>query len=340
MGLSVIENLIRKDATIDSNSHYICVAVWQYQMIVTVTMNPAIDKTADLVKLEVGSLNRLKNVIMDAGGKGINVSKTIKALGGKTIACGFIGGSGGVVIEQVLREQGITSDFIKIENGTRTNLKIVEENGFVTELNEPGPFVSEEEINALQEKLLSYAGDDTLFVLAGSIPNGVDKGIYKTITKMVKQKGAKVFLDADGELFVNALEGAPDIIKPNRSELEEYFHKDYRVDEKELIEMGHQLMDKGIGMVAISLGQMGALFLTNEKVIKCPGLKVEAHSTVGAGDAMVAALSFGLSLNKDIEECVKLAMATSAGAVTTKGTKPPTKELVEELMERVQIITL
>jgi len=309
-------------------------------MIVTVTMNPAIDKTADLVKLEVGSLNRLKNVLMDAGGKGINVSKTIKALGGETIACGFIGGSGGAVIEQVLEEQGIKSDFIKIENGTRTNLKIVEDNGFVTELNEPGPFVLEEEIEALKEKLLSYAGEDTWFILAGSIPNGVDKGIYKTLTEMVKQKGAKVFLDADGELFVNALEGAPDIIKPNRSELEGYFHKDYRVDEKELVDMGRQLMEKGIGMVAISLGQMGALFLTKDQVIKCPGLKVEAHSTVGAGDAMVAALSYGLSLNKDIETCVKLAMATSAGAVTTKGTKPPMKELVDELMEKVQVIYL
>lgn len=309
-------------------------------MIVTVTMNPAIDKTADLVKLEVGSLNRLKNVLMDAGGKGINVSKTIKALGGETIACGFIGGSGGVVIEKVLQEQNIKSDFIKIENGTRTNLKIVEGNGFVTELNEPGPFVTDGEVKALMDKLLSYAGEDTWFILAGSIPNGVDKGIYKTITEMVKQKDAKVFLDADGELFVNALDGAPDVIKPNRSELEEYFHKDYRVDEKELVEMGSKLMEKGTRMVAISLGQMGALFVTKDKVIRCPGLKVEAHSTVGAGDAMVAALSYGLSLNEDLETCVKLAMATSAGAVTTKGTKPPSKELVEELMKQVQVIYL
>lgn len=309
-------------------------------MIVTVTMNPAIDKTADLVKLEVGSLNRLKNVLMDAGGKGINVSKTIKALGGETIACGLIGGSGGVVIEKVLQEQNIKSDFIKIGNETRTNLKIVEENGFVTELNEPGPLVSEEEIKKLMDKLMSYAGENTWFVLAGSIPNGVDKGIYKTITEMVKQKGAKVFLDADGELFVNSLDGAPNIIKPNRSELEEYFHKDYRVDEKELVEMGKKLLDKGIEMVAISLGQMGALFLTREKVMKCPGLKVDAHSTVGAGDAMVAALTFGLSEDKELEECVKLALATSAGAVTTKGTKPPTKEFVEELMKQVQVMYL
>lgn len=309
-------------------------------MIVTVTMNPAIDKTADLIKLEVGSLNRLKNVLMDAGGKGINVSKTIKALGGETIACGFIGGSGGVVIEKVLQEQNIKSDFIKIGNETRTNLKIVEENGFVTELNEPGPLVCQEEVKALMDKLMSYAEENTWFILAGSIPNGVDKEIYKTITKMVKQKGAKVFLDADGELFVNSLDGAPNIIKPNRTELEEYFHKDYRVDEKELVEMGKKLLEKGIEMVAISLGQMGALFLTSQKVIKCPGLKVEAHSTVGAGDAMVAALSFGLSQNKELEECVRLALATSAGAVTTKGTKPPSKELVEELMKQVQVIYL
>lgn len=309
-------------------------------MIVTVTMNPAIDKTADLVKLEAGSLNRLKNLLTDAGGKGINVSKTIKALGGETVACGFVGGSSGLVIEKVLQELDIKTDFIKIEHGTRTNLKIVEENGQVTELNEPGPFVSEEEVSALMDKLMTYAREDTWFILAGSIPSGVDKDIYKTITQKVKQKGAKVFLDADGELFVNALGGAPDIIKPNRSELEAYFHKDYRVDEKELVDMGKKLMEKGINMVAISLGQMGALFLTKDTIIKCPGLKVEAHSTVGAGDAMVAALSYGLNLNDDLESCVKLGVATSAGAVTTKGTKPPKRELVDELMKQVQIIYL
>ncbi|WP_099467317.1 1-phosphofructokinase [Konateibacter massiliensis] len=309
-------------------------------MIITVTMNPAIDKTVDLASFEHGSLNRLTNVIMDAGGKGINVSKTIKELGGESIATGFIGGSAGTFIEKALTELGIKSDFISVTGETRTNLKVVEKSGAVTELNEPGPIIGQEEIAALTEKLEGYANPDTLFVFAGSIPNGVDKTIYSTLIEKVKAKDAKVFLDADGELFANSLKSKPDIIKPNRSEVEAYFGMDYRANEEELVSMGQNFLDMGIGMVAISLGQMGALFLTKEKSIRCPGLKVDAHSTVGAGDAMVAALSYGTDKGMEVTECIRLGVATSAGAVTTKGTKPPSKELVEELAKKVEIINL
>jgi 1-phosphofructokinase len=309
-------------------------------MIITVTMNPAIDKTVDLEHMVHGGLNRVKNVIMDAGGKGINVSKTIKELGGETIASGFVGGSGGMLIKKVLQELGIQSDFVEIQNEIRTNLKIVEVDGNVTEFNEPGPIVSEEEMGALTEKLLSYANEEALFVLAGSIPNGISKTVYQTLTQKLKEKGAKVFVDADGELFIHSLEAGPDIIKPNRHELEEYFHKDYRVDEAELISMGQSLLENGIGMIAISLGQMGALFLTKDQVLRCPGLKVEAHSTVGAGDAMVAALSYGIHQGMPLADCAKLGVATSAGAVTTRGTKPPKRELVDELLKTVKVEAL
>ncbi len=309
-------------------------------MIITVTMNPAIDKTVDLAQFEHGSLNRLSNVITDAGGKGINVSKTIKELGGETIATGFVGGSAGIIIENVLKEQGIASDFVHVKGETRTNLKLVEHNGFVTELNEPGPMILQEEMDELIQKLMGYANEDTLFVLAGSIPNGVDTTIYKTLIDMIKEKGGKVFLDADGELFVKSLDAKPDILKPNRTELEEYFNMDYRASEEELQSMGSKFIDNGVGMVAISLGQMGAIFLTKDKKYRCPGLRVEAHSTVGAGDAMVAALSFGIDSELSLEECIKLGVATSAGAVTTKGTKPPSREYVDELIKKVEIITL
>ena len=309
-------------------------------MIVTVTMNPAIDKTVDLEHFEHGSLNRLTNVIMDAGGKGINVSKTVKELGGETLATGFVGGSGGNLIEKVLKEEGIKTDFVQVGGETRTNLKVVEQNGFVTELNEPGPVINQKEIDALTEKLLGYAGPETLYVIAGSIPNGLNKTIYRDLIMKLKEKGAKVFLDADGDLFVNSLEAGPDIIKPNRSELEEYFSMDYRASEEELIQMGQKLLEKGIGMVAVSLGQMGALFLSKDKIIRCPGLKVEAHSTVGAGDAMVAAISYSIDKGYSFEECVRLGLATSAGAVTTKGTKPPKRELVDELKQQVTIINI
>lgn len=308
-------------------------------MIVTVTMNPAIDKTADLDKFEHAALNRLQNVIVDAGGKGINVSKTIKAIGGESIATGFCG-KNDKLIENVLSSQGIKSDFVKINGDVRTNLKVVEKGGILTELNEAGPTIEEKELNELIEKLEKYANEDTLFILAGSIPKGVDKNIYKDLVTRLKKKGSKVFVDADGELFVNAVEASPTIIKPNKFELEQYYKMEKEATEEELINMGEKLLNNGIELVAISLGKDGALFLTKDEKIKCPGLKVNAHSTVGAGDAMVAALSYGINSKMELKEAIKLAVATSAGAVTTQGTKPPTKEVVEELKNKVQIISL
>ena len=309
-------------------------------MIITVTMNPAIDKTVDLEHFEHGGLNRVSNVIMDAGGKGINVSKAIKELGGETIATGFLGGTGGALIDKVLKESGIPSDFVIIDKEIRTNLKVVEKSGIVTEFNEPGPQINTRELQLLTQKLLKYANEGNLFVFSGSVPKGIEPTIYQNLIHQVKEKGAKVLLDADGELFANAILAKPDIIKPNRHELEKYFNLDYRADENELIGMGEQLLNKGINMVAISLGQLGAIFLTKDQRIKCLGLKVKAHSTVGAGDTMVAALAYGFDRKLDFIDCVSLSLAASAGAVTTKGTKPPAKELIEELVKKVKVIEI
>lgn len=304
-------------------------------MIVTVTMNPAIDKTVDVEGFEAGGLNRIKRMVSDAGGKGINVSKTICKLGGKTVATGLIGGSAGRMIVDVLNNWGIENDFVTVNGETRTNTKIVDPEIGVTELNEPGPVVSLEEINELLNKLEGYAEEGTLFVLSGSIPAGVNKDIYKIITEKVHAKGAKVLLDADGDLFTASLDAVPDMIKPNRDELERYFGLDYRPGQEELIQMGRQFLDRGIGTVNISLGQMGALFLSQEKCYKSDALSVNVHSTVGAGDAMVAAMAYGWEQGMSMEENAKLSVATSAGAVTTIGTKPPERELVDELFGKV-----
>ena len=293
-------------------------------MIVTVTMNPAIDKTVDITRLEKGDLNRIKRVEMDAGGKGVNVSKTIRALGGDSIATGFIGGNSGIIIKNVLSELGITTDFVMVEGETRTNLKVVEEKGDVTELNEPGPQVSAGQLEELICRLEGYAA-------------GVPKDVYRKITERVHEKGAKVLLDADGELFSESLKASPDMLKPNRLELERHFKMDYRASEKELAGLGQRLMEGGVSMAAISLGQMGALFLTKDKKYRCQGLKVKAHSTVGAGDAMVAAMAYGWDRKLPLEECIRLCMGVSAGAVTTIGTKPPSRELVDELAAQAEL---
>lgn len=306
-------------------------------MIVTVTMNPAIDKTVEISALIPGGLNRIRKVEYDAGGKGINVSKTICELGGESIATGFLGGNAGNTIANVLENCRIKGDFIWVDGETRTNTKVFEESGAVTELNEPGPAISADQIEELLRKLEAYATEKTLFILAGSIPSGVDKHIYAEITKRVHEKGATVLLDADGELFRNSLEERPDIIKPNRVELEEYAGFDYRASEEELLGLAERLLEKGIGTVAISMGKGGAMLVRDGYKVKCPALSVKAHSTVGAGDAMVAALAYAWDQGLDNDETVRLCMAASAGAVTTIGTKPPARELVDTLMEQVVI---
>lgn len=305
-------------------------------MIITVTMNPAVDKTITLDHLELGGLSRVKSIKQDAGGKGINVSKTIKALQGDSLALGFVGGESGEFIVKSLNALEIKHDFVYLDQNTRVNTKVVENNGRVSEINEPGPIINREMVDLLLEKVRKYATNDVVFVLAGSIPLGVDKKIYSKIIDIAHLNGAKAILDADGDLFKESLASNPDYVKPNREELEKYAKLDHEASKEELIAIGEDLKTKGIGNVLISLGQQGALFLMDQNAF-VPGLKVTAQSTVGAGDALVGALAYSVEKGLDLDELIKLAIATSAGAVTTHGTQPPTIELVNELKKDVKI---
>ena len=215
--------------------------------------------------------------------------------------------------------------------------KVFEKSGGVTELNEPGPVISEAQVEELIQKICEHTDKETLVVLAGSIPAGVDKNIYAAITESVHEKGGSVLMDADGELFRNALKASPDIIKPNQVELEEYIGADYKLSMGELKDLAEKFQNNGIKTVAISMGKGGAMIVRDKFVARCPALSVKAHSTVGAGDAMVAALAYSWDKKLGDEETVRLCMATSAGAVTTVGTKPPARAVVDELIPQVEM---
>ncbi|MCI8275945.1 MAG: 1-phosphofructokinase [Lachnospiraceae bacterium] len=312
-------------------------------MIITVTMNPAIDKTLDVKNFTAGAVHRVTNVIQDAGGKGINVSKTVQSLGGETIATGFLGGSAGKMIEHSLNELAIRHQFVQIEGETRTNVKVVDvtKAGFVTEFNEPGPTVTSAEIQKLTRTLESYAGPSSIFVFSGSVPATMDKEIYGYFTRKLKKRQATVFVDASGELFAEAVKAKPYLVKPNAHEIADYFGLGDDAGEATLADLGRELLRKGIHTIAISRGQKGALFVTHDaKCLKANGIQVQAHSTVGAGDAMVAALAHGLDNDIPFVDCARLSIAASAGACTTLGTKPPVGALVEELVKEVSVVTI
>lgn len=306
-------------------------------MIITVTFNPAVDKTAEVKELVVGGLNRLSNVRQDAGGKGINVSKTLKALETPSLAAGFLGGSTGAFIEQALQKAGIETRFIQVEGQTRTNLKVLNEEMELTELNEPGPAVSHEKIEELIALILEEADEQDLVVLSGNVGPGVDPDVYRTIIERLKEKKIRCILDADGALFHNGIQAGPYAIKPNRFELAQYF----ALDEKEMTiekmtELGRTFLNDETRLVVISMGIDGSLFVSEEEVIACPALKIEYQSSVGAGDAMVAAIADGIEKKMNLADLARWAVAISAGACMTQGTQPASLETVRELVKQVQ----
>ena len=244
-------------------------------MIITVTINPAIDKTAEIEAIHPRALNRLTRVEKDVGGKGINVSKAIAALGGTSVACGFLAGATGRLIEELLREKGITPDFIQVSGETRTNLKLVEPGGYLTEFNEQGPTVTEEELAALRDRLLSYASPEAIFVFAGSGCPGVPNDIYRQLILAVKAKGSRAFLDADGPLFAQALEAKPDVVKPNAFELAQYFGVTGELSRGQLAALGRRLTDMGVSLACVSMGGEGACFFTAQEGWYASGLPVE-----------------------------------------------------------------
>jgi 1-phosphofructokinase len=305
-------------------------------MIITVSLNPAIDKTAELDALCTGQLNRLRNVLTDIGGKGINASKTISALGGTSIATGFAGGVTGEDIVHSLELMGITADFVRVNGITRTNLKILDQGIRLTELNEPGVSVSPEEIAVLTDKLHALAKPGAIFVLSGSLAQGMDVDFYARLIRVIHNEGGLAYLDADGEAFKAAIEEKPDLIKPNAHELTEYFGINRKCDLRELKDLCQRIKDKGINKIVLSLGANGAIFV-NKNIAFAPALQVAAHSSVGAGDSMMGALAYASEQSMTWEESAALAMATAAGAVTTIGTKAPDRQLVDEFLKKIHL---
>lgn len=234
----------------------------------------------------------------------------------------------------------IANDFVQIEGETRTNLKIFDRSSKeTTEINEPGPNVTEEQIKQLIEKVEKMIIPPCIVVISGSAPKSVPADFYAELISASKKKGAQVFLDASGSAFEAGIKAKPDFIKPNKHELEQYFDKEINND-LELKAAGRHFVDIGIGNVLISLGKDGAYFGNKNKSLRLKPLKVDAHSSVGAGDAFVGAFVYALDHEYEIDETLKLAIATSAGAVMTVGTKPMEMEWIMAQLDRVDIETI
>ncbi len=305
-------------------------------MIYTVTLNPAIDKTVVIENFRAGGVNRVASVREDAGGKGINVSKCLKNLGEKSVAAMILAGDTGAKLERMLGELGIPVLSVWTEGENRTNLKIIDPvNKANTDINEPGPVVSAALLEQFKEKLGSRIQPEDVVILSGSLPAGVDRGLYGEWTAYFRSLGACVYLDADGEPMEKGMKAIPYMIKPNNDELAALLGKE-KLSIEEMVFEGKRLHDTGIEEIVISLGGDGALFVSKNGCYRAEGLKVEVKSTVGAGDSVVAAMAYAQVKKLSRQEKISLAVAIGAASVMQSGTQPPEAELVWELAKQVR----
>lgn len=305
--------------------------------VITITLNPSLDKTYLVQGLLPGKLNRVQTVFEDAAGKGINVSKNIQSWGFQSVALGFLGGYVGRRMEELL-DQVIQCDMVQVEGITRINIKIKDEiTGALTEVNEPGPSVGVEDIEKLVFKLKDAIELNDIVVISGSAPKGVETSLYQRLVDEAKQKGAFVVLDADKGAFIQGVQAIPGMIKPNEVEVQWAMEKQEPCTLEQLIAFGTSKIQTGVEWVVISRGKDGAIFMDKTQTLIGKGLKVEVKSPIGAGDAMVSGMIFGKCSGWDFESTCRFAMAASVATVVTEGTKTADLEIVKQWIEQIHL---
>ncbi len=309
-------------------------------MIVTVTLNPALDKTVTLPGFAVNTVNRVQSIRLDPGGKGINVSKTVHSLSGKTLAICVLGGATGGYIKASLDELGIPNDVVLSADTTRTNLKIVDPVLRTnTDINEAGFPLTQETLQQVWDKICKTVQSGDTVVFAGKNPPGMADDQLALWTRKLKTMGVRVCVDTVGEPMLLAIREKPDIIKPNRTELSELLGRQIRTDE-EVLQAAREILDMGVSLVVVSLGGDGAVFVTQKQQLRGYSPKVNVGSTVGAGDSMMAALAHYSAAGCSLEEIARRAVAVSAANVTMTGSQAPELTDILPLIERVRIETI
>lgn len=297
--------------------------------VVTVTLNPAIDQTLSIPGFAMGQVNRVAESRSDAGGKGVNVASVLSGLGIQTIATGFLGSDNAAPFENLFLRKRIEDRFVRIAGSTRVGIKIVDVHQ-TTDINFPGLSPTADDLAELNGRIAALAEPGRWFVLSGSVPPGVPSGIYAEMIELIHGKGGYVALDTSGPALRAALASRPEVMKPNVEELSEL--------------VGHEpgnlraaAQALGARRVAVSMGKAGAVFLDGESALLARPPQVLVRSTVGAGDAMVAGLVYGMIHELSLEEAARFATACGAYAVTRVGSgiEDPDEHL--RLMSRVEI---
>lgn len=293
-------------------------------MIYTITLNPALDHYLEVEDFLMDDANRVKAECLYAGGKGIDVSRAIRRLGGDSMALGFIGGHNGRILVELLKREGVTTYFTPIRDETRRDVIIsARRTGAQTLLHAQGPAVTRDEWQSLLAHLRLLDLREAYVALGGSLPRGVPVDAYRQIVALVQQRGAKAILDADGPALKAGLKAKPFAIKPNLHELQRVTGRRLRSDADILAAAG-SLSRRGVPLVIVSLGPRGLIALGRgpgepAAILKAIPPVVRVKSRVGAGDSTVAGFVFRHAGGKGLEDCLRFATACGTAATLAPG---------------------
>jgi 1-phosphofructokinase len=285
-------------------------------MIVTVTPNPSVDRTLAVGRLARGEVLRASRSWSEPSGKGVNVALALRAHGYASRAVVPVGGAEGARLEAMLRDRGLDHVTVPIDGEIRSNVSVLEPDGTVTKVNEPGPRLSEAELKALIETAIRSGEQAEWLVGCGSLPVGADAGFYAELVAAARHTPARIAVDSSGAPLTAVLAAAPDLLKPNAHELAEA--AGHAIETLgDALAAARRLQDLGARAVLASLGPDGAVLVEKDEVVHGEAYVADPRSTVGAGDALLAGF---LAAGAHGPEALRTALAWSAAAVGQPGT--------------------
>lgn len=299
-------------------------------MVVTVTINPAVDKTYIVDNFKSFSVNRAQRILYNAGSNGINVSRVLKQVSRDSIVLGFVGGKNGDILLSELKSEGINEDMVRVSGDTRLNVKITDLATLrTTEVNEPGNPVSDSEYNEFAEKYRKHIDSCSAVVLSGSLLPEMNKREYFNLIYMTKKNNCAVFLDCDGHLMKSALEAGPAYVKPNYREFCDMFGKENMSNEEIISEAREIIKEYNVKYVTVTLSERGSIGVSKDETYIVTPPNIHVLSTVGAGDAYMAGLCHGYLNNFSFKTQLILATSFASAKITKEGNNIPS--LVELL---------
>jgi 1-phosphofructokinase len=291
-------------------------------VIVTLTLNPSLDRTVEVPHLVRGGVIRASGGRIDPGGKGVNVARALLANGVAARAVLPVGGAVGRQLAELLEAEGVPMTAVPVAGATRSNLTLSEPDGTVTKINEGGELLDTGEIDLLADAVVQLVGPLDWAVLSGSLPTGVDAGVYARLTERFRRAGIDVAVDTSEPALVPAVRAQPTIVKPNRDELSEALGRDIR-SLADAVEAAELLRAAGAISVLASLGPDGAVLVERDGVVFGDNVVDEPRSSVGAGDCLLAGFLAARSSGATGGEALATALRWAGAAVELPGSAVP-----------------